>query len=313
MNFQGLKKVEDYNFYLDIAFSRAKKAGDEARGLKNKGTRLEKSKRIEIAKLDCIRDTLKDHFNMIVKNFPAIDDMPEFYKELIKATLEYKDLKKSLAGVNWAKEKVLFFHNEFKGKINKTNHLESINQYRRQFYGRISSVVRQIKDNLDYIEHCRKMLNSFPSLKTGMKTVALFGFPNVGKTTLLSNLTSSKPEIKAYPFTTKGINVGYAQKGHRTVQVLDTPGTLNRFDKMNDIEKIAYIALKYLAEEVIYVFDITEPFPLQDQIKLYKVVKRMGKPVHIYLSKTDIIKKEDADEFMKKYDVKSINQLKDLL
>ena len=49
-----------------MAFSRAKKKGDEARGQKLRGTRLEKSRKIEIAKLDTIKDTLKDHFNMII-------------------------------------------------------------------------------------------------------------------------------------------------------------------------------------------------------------------------------------------------------
>ncbi|MBW3004000.1 50S ribosome-binding GTPase [Candidatus Woesearchaeota archaeon] len=313
MNFQSLKNVEDYKFFLDVAFSRAKKAGDDMRSQKLRGTRLDKSRKIELAKLDKIKETLKDHFNMIIKSYPAFDDLPEFYKELIKATLEYKEIKKSLAAVNWAKEKVAFFHNEFKNKILKTKHLESVNQYRRQFYGRISSVVRQIRKNLEYLEYARKIMRDYPAIKTGMKTVAIFGFPNVGKTTLLSKLTKSRPEIKSYPFTTKGINIAYMNVDHKSVQIVDTPGTLNRFEKMNNIEKVAYLALKYLAEDVVYVFDITEPFPLKDQVKLYKALKRMQKKVYVYLSKTDVLKKEDVEEFRKKYDFLDVDELKNVL
>ncbi|MEA3430385.1 MAG: GTPase [Nanoarchaeota archaeon] len=313
MSFQTLNKIEDYMFYIDLAFSRAKKAGDEMRGQKDKGTRLDKSRRIETAKLNSIKNTLKDHFNIIIKSFPAFDDLPEFYKELIKVNLEYKDLKKSLGAINWAKGKVMYFFDEFKNKIKRTEHLEAINNYRRQYYGRISSVVKQIKKNLEFLETARKVMKDFPAIKTGIKTVAIFGFPNVGKTTLLSKLSGSKPEIAAYPFTTKGINVAYMKVGHKKVQLLDTPGTLNRFDKMNAIEKSAYLALKYLAEEVIYVFDITEPFPLNDQVKLLKVLKRMKKPIHLYLSKRDVLKKGDAEEFMKKYDVKEASELKNII
>lgn len=313
MNFQSLHKVENHKFYLDIAFSRAKKAGDDMRSQKLRGTRLEKSRKIEIAKLDSIKNTLKEHFNLIIKSFPSFDDLSEFYKELIKANLDYKDLKKSLGAMNWAKNKVMFFHNEFKRKIKKTKHLDAVNNYRRQFYGRISSVVRQVKNNLEFLETARKVMKDFPAIKTGLKTVAIFGFPNVGKTTLLSELTQSKPEIASYPFTTKGINVGYMKKSHRKIQLIDTPGTLNRFEKMNTIEKTAYLALKYLAEEVIYVFDITEPFPLKDQVKLLKVLKRMKRPIYIYLSKTDVLKKDDVEEFRKKYDFMSVDELRQVL
>ena len=44
--------------------------------------------------------------------------------------------------------------------------------------------------------------------------VALFGFPNVGKSTLLSKLTPSKPKIANYSFTTKRINMGYSISTH---------------------------------------------------------------------------------------------------
>ncbi|MBW3015714.1 50S ribosome-binding GTPase [Candidatus Woesearchaeota archaeon] len=300
MNFQSLIKVESSDFYLDIAFSRAKKKASEIR-TQVKGTRLEKSIKIELAKLDEIKATLNQHMELIIKSFPSIDDLAEFYKELIKATLDYPQLKKSLGSVNWARTKIVDFHKKYHSLIKNTKHLDSINKYRREFYGRISSIMKNIKPNLKYLEESRNTMKDFPSIKTKLKTVAIFGFPNTGKTTLLSKLTSSKPEIASYAFTTKGINVGYMKKGHNKIQIIDTPGTLDRFDKMNSIEKQAWLALKYLADEVIYVFDITEPFPLKDQDELFRKMKRLGKPVHVYLSKTDVLKKEDIKKFRKDF------------
>ena len=155
-------------------------------------------------------------------------------------------------------------------------------------------------------------MRNYPAIKTGTKTIAIAGFPNVGKTTLLMKLTGSKPDIQPYAFTTKGINVGYI-KGKEKLQLLDTPGTLNRFDTMNNIEKVAFLALKLLAEKIIYVFDITEPYPLEQQIKLYKEIKKMKKPVIIYLSKTDILEKGQISEFKKKYKAASLEEIKSLL
>ena len=138
-------------------------------------------------------------------------------------------------------------------------------------------------------------------VKTKLPTIAIAGFPNVGKSTLLGKISSSKPEVAAYPFTTKGIMIGYFKKDSKKIQILDTPGTLNRLDKMNMIEKQAWLALKLVAKKIIYIFDLTEPFPLDLQEELYTKIKQLQKPVMIYLSKTDILEKEKVNKFKQKY------------
>ena len=74
---------------------------------------------------------------------------------------------------------------------------------------------------------------------------------------------------------------------------------------MNSIEKQAFLVMKIVAKKIIYIFDLTEPYPLKDQIVLYEKVKAFGKPVIIYLSKTDILDKEKVAAFSKKYKVVS--------
>ena len=122
---------------------------------------------------------------------------------------------------------------------------------------------------------------------------------------MLSQLSKSKPEINEYAFTTKRINVGYyvgKVKGKEVkVQLLDTPGTLNRYDKMNYIEKQAFLAIKYCADVLVYVFDLTEPYSIEKQLKLYKALKKYRKPVIVYLSKVDILDRGKVDEFAKEH------------
>jgi nucleolar GTP-binding protein len=168
--------------------------------------------------------------------------------------------------------------------------MEKINQISGEFFGRASSVVKQIKNEFLFLENARKTMRGFPTIKEKFFTVAIAGFPNVGKTTLLHKLTGSKPDIASYAFTTRGINVSYFGSGDNIIQVLDTPGTLNRLDKMNYIEKQAYLAIKYCAEVIVYVFDPTEPYSLSDQEKLFDRLNETGKDIIIYISKTDLIK-----------------------
>ncbi|HME86858.1 MAG TPA: GTPase, partial [Candidatus Nanoarchaeia archaeon] len=297
-------------FYLDVAIKRTKKKLDMMRDSKMKGSPIEKSKVYEINKLESIEHELKTQLSLILNSFPSFDNLPEFYKELVEITLDVPYLKKSLGSVKWCIEKTAEFSRKYKSFIKLSTEIERINKYRREFYGRVASTLKQIKPHLEYLELTRRSMLDYPSIKTGVPTVALAGFPNVGKSTLLSKLTPAKPKIADYAFTTQGINLGYAEINGEKIQFMDTPGTLARFEKQNHIEKIATLSLKYVADVIVYVFDLTETYPMEQQVALYELMKKTRKPLIVYLSKTDILKESQYKDFAKKY--KAITNVADL-
>lgn len=68
----------------------------------------------------------------------------------------------------------------------------------------------------------RKKGHSTAIKKEGFQ-IAIIGFPNTGKSTLLSKLTNARPKISDYPFTTKEPEVGVMEFGGGQIQLVEIP------------------------------------------------------------------------------------------
>ncbi|MBT4650951.1 GTP-binding protein [Candidatus Woesearchaeota archaeon] len=308
MNFQKIAPVEKSQTLLDLAFRKARVKGKE----KNlKGNWLQVIRQKEGLKLDVIKDVINPRLEKVLDDFPRIEELSPFYQELMMLTLDRDKYKKSLATINGAIKRMRMLHKSYVSKLIKCKDREKIKELSRQAYGRLSSVVNRIEKDLLVLEHFRRIMKDYPDIKD-MFTVCIYGFPNVGKTTLLNKLTGTKAQVAKYAFTTKRINSGHLVVGGTEIQILDVPGTLARPEKMNDVELQAELVVDKLADLVIYVFDVSEycGYSLEKQEQLFKKLGKRKKTM-IYLSKTDLFEGEDLEEFKHKYN--SLEEIKEKL
>ncbi|MBI4438406.1 50S ribosome-binding GTPase [Candidatus Woesearchaeota archaeon] len=296
MNFQSLQKVEGPDFYLDVSIKAGKRAVVKAAS-KVRGEKLERMKVVESERVRVVGRNLHGMLSSIFESFPDIDNLPDFYRELVRVLVDRDSLKRSLAAVRWADRQCLRFGRIYYGKIRASRDVKSVLLHKKAFFGRVSSAVKQVKLEFAIIEEARRVMKRFPAVKTDLETVVIAGFPNVGKTTLLKAITGADPKIAPYPFTTQGLMFGYLS-GKRKVQFIDTPGLLDRpLNRRNRIELQSILALKHLAGSMIFVIDPSgsSGYGFDEQLGLLRDVSSAFRlRTVVALNKVDLVDREEV-------------------
>jgi len=212
-----------------------------------------------VAKLDSVSDTIGTTMDRYISSFPSFNSLPPFHHELYSVLFDMTKAQRSLAALLWAKGQVASIARKNASQMAKSRSKDFLDMKLSEAYGRINSVIQQVKKNLLFLAMVRDEIKKVPCVSLDVPTVIVAGAPNVGKSLLVRKISTGKPEVAPYPFTTKAISVGHFDYKKIRFQVLDTPGLLDRpLSKRNKIELQAIMALRHLAGAIIFIVDPTE-------------------------------------------------------
>ena len=160
--------------------------------------------------------------------------------------------------------------------------------------------------------------------------VGLVGFPNAGKSTLLSVVSAAKPEIGDYPFTTIIPNLGIVSyRDNRSFVMADIPGIIEGASKGKGL---GLRFLRHIERNSVLLFlvpaDTSRSIKEEYEILLHELEEYnpelMHKPRVLAISKSDVLDEELTEEmkqelpdmpyvFISSVAQKGLLELKDLL
>jgi nucleolar GTP-binding protein len=290
MNFKSIPYVQRYEELIEIAFGRAAKEAPDK-------------------KIKTVSKIVGRHLLKVSRGWPNLDELPLFYYKLVDVVVGVGKIKKALGAVNWASGVLEKLARSYDRRIRAAGDREAAYKLRKEYYGRVASVLKHIKDELSFLAEARKKLLDFPDVEDTF-TVVIAGLPNVGKSSMLRALTRAKPKVESYPYTTQSILLGYFEARYRRYQVVDTPGLLDRaIEDRNPIEKQAVLALRYLADVVLYLFDPSHScgYPVEDQLNVYReITENFDVPVIAVVNKVDLLGEEEGRRFLAHHGLKGV-------
>jgi len=135
--------------------------------------------------------------------------------------------------------------------------------------------------------------------------VGVIGFPNAGKSTLITAISNARPKIAAYPFTTMGPVLGVVDATHRQFVIADLPGLIEGASEGRGLgdKFLKHVERTKLLIHVVDMAGFEGRDPLDDYKKINLELKNYSKDVYkkpqvICANKMDIA---GADENLKKF------------
>lgn len=105
------------------------------------------------------------------------------------------------------------------------------NKNTQHHIGKLKAKMARLKDEMEVRRSKGPKTAGYAVRKSGHGTVALVGFPSVGKSTLLNKITNAQSEVAAYKFTTLTCVPGLMEYRGAKIQVLDLPGLIKDASK----------------------------------------------------------------------------------
>ena len=136
-----------------------------------------------------------EKFSDILQDFPKTDDIHPFYSALINFLYDKNHYKLALGHLHSARSLIDNIAKDYIRLMKYADSLYRCKMLKKAAMGRMATMTKKLKSSLGFLEEVRKHMARLPSINPYERTLLVTGFPNVGKSSFMNNLTSANVDV----------------------------------------------------------------------------------------------------------------------
>jgi nucleolar GTP-binding protein len=130
-----------------------------------------------------------------LKDFPRLEDLHPFFADLMNVLYDRDHYKLALGHVSACKNVIDNIAKDYVRLLKYADSLYRCKMLKRAALGRMCTSIKKLSASLDYLEEVRKHLARMPSINPFERTLLITGFPNVGKSSFVNNITNANLDV----------------------------------------------------------------------------------------------------------------------
>ncbi|AFZ79111.1 nucleolar GTP-binding protein, putative [Theileria equi strain WA] len=299
-NFKGITTIPSARKLIDIVLSQTqRKTPTEV----HKQFKISRIRKFYMRKVKFCQQTCHDRLQRILSQLPQLNDIHPFYADLCNVLYDRDHYKLALGQCNSIMRVIDRIAKEYVRQMKYGTSLYRCKMLKKAALGHMCTALKRLNGSLNYLEDVRQHMSRLPSINPYTRTLLLTGYPNVGKSSFMNQVSKANVDVQPYAFTTKSLYVGHFDYNYLRWQIIDTPGLLDHpLDERNTIEMTAITALAHIFCTILFFIDVSEScgYSLEEQVALFDSIRPLfqNKPILIVLNKVDLVN-FDSDRLSK--------------
>ena len=254
---------------------------------------IQRVRQFYIKKIKFVQQKFDFYVKSMLKNFPVIDQLDPFYKDLLNILFNRNHYKIALSRLNNSRTIVSKISTNYIRLLKFGNSFYNCKNLKKVAIGRVCTVIKKLTFTFLYLEKIRKQIKSIPSIDPYRKTILVCGSLNCGKSSLVNKITKANIIVNSNICTTKSLQIGHYSRDFVRWQIIDTPGLqFTKIIEYTSIEMQTINAVIHLEHTMLYVFDPSSKSKttLFQQIDIFNSVLSLlkNKKKLCILAKTDL-------------------------
>jgi len=191
-NFKSIPVVQNASELINAVLSKTQR---KTPTVIHPGYKITRIRKFYMRKVKFTNQSVAEKVHSIITTFPKLDDIHPFYGDLINILYDKDHYKMALGYLHTAKNLCEKIANDYVKLMKYGDSLYRCKQLKIAALGRMATVLKKLNSSLVYLEEVRKHLGRLPSIDPNSRTLILTGYPNVGKSSFMNNITNADVEV----------------------------------------------------------------------------------------------------------------------